>query len=106
MITAVHRVLRILSIALITAGLVILVDVGLTLAWKEPLSSIYGSLQQGKAEDELTDLEDRFPSDELLAEALSEDELEERVRVLADAFARRGRSAARRSAGSSSRGST
>ncbi len=78
--------LRILSIALITAGLVILVDVGLTLAWMEPVSSIYGSLQQGKAEDQLTDLEDRFPSEELLARALGEDELSERVRVLADAF--------------------
>ena len=87
MITAMHRVLRILSIALITAGLVILVDVGLTLAWQEPLSSIYGSLQQGKAEDQLTELEDRFPSEELLAEALSEGELDDRVRVLADAFA-------------------
>lgn len=80
------RALRILSIALITAGLVVLVDVGLTLAWKEPVSSIYGSLQQGEAEDELVDLEDRFPSEELLARALSEDELSDRVRVLADAF--------------------
>jgi sortase A len=82
----VHRFLRIFSIALITAGLVILVDVGLTLAWKEPLSSIYGSLQQGKAEDQLEELEDRFPSDELLRRALDEDELADRVRVLADAF--------------------
>jgi len=81
-----HRALRILSITLITAGLVILVDVGLTLAWKEPVSSIYGSLQQGKAEDELTRLEVRFPSDDLLARALGEEELSERVRVLADAF--------------------
>ena len=81
-----HRALRILSITLITAGLVILVDVGLTLAWKEPVSSIYGSLQQGKAEDELTQLEVRFPSDDLLARALGEEELSERVRVLADAF--------------------
>lgn len=81
-----HRFLRIISIALITAGLVILVDVAMTLAWKEPLSSIYGSLKQGQAEEELTDLEDRFPSDALLRRALSEDELSERVRILADAF--------------------
>jgi len=87
MISRVNRFLRVLSIALITAGLVILTDVGLTLAWQEPLSSLYGSLQQGKAEDELAKLEDRFPSDELLARALSEDEVSERVRVLADAFA-------------------
>ena len=56
-----HRILRILSIALITAGLVILADVGLTLAWKEPLSSIYGSFKQSEAEDELAALEERFP---------------------------------------------
>jgi sortase A len=83
----VHRFLRIVSVALITAGLVILLDVGLTLAWKEPLSSVYGSLQQGAAEDELTELEDRFPDKRLLARALDEDRLSERVRVLADAFA-------------------
>ena len=82
-----HRVLRILSIALVTAGLVVLADVGLTLAWKEPLSSIYGSIQQREAEDELTALEGRFPSEDLMRRALSQDELSERVRVLADAFA-------------------
>jgi len=83
----VHRFLRIVSIALITAGLVVLADVGLTLAWKEPLSSIYGSLKQKQAEDELADLEDRFPSPELLRKALSADELADRVRILANGFA-------------------
>ena len=81
-----HRFLRILSIALITAGLVVMADVGLTLAWKEPLSSIYGSLQQGKAEDSLRKLEDEFPSEALLKRALSADEISERVKILADAF--------------------
>jgi sortase A len=45
---------------MITAGVVILIDVGITLAWTEPLSTIYGSIQQGKAEDELAELEDSF----------------------------------------------
>jgi sortase A len=81
-----HRVLRILSIALITAGLVVMVDVGLTVAWKEPLSSIYGSLRQGQASDQLKQLEDRFPSKDLLRQALSEKELVDRVELLADAF--------------------
>lgn len=81
-----HRFLRILSIALITAGLVVMVDVGLTLAWKEPLSSIYGSLQQGKAEDSLKKLEDEFPSDDVLQRALSADQISKRVKILADAF--------------------
>ncbi len=82
-----HRFLRIVSIALITAGLVVLADVGLTLAWKEPLSSIYGSVKQQQAEDELTELEESFPSPGLLRRALSEKELSDRVAILADAFA-------------------
>jgi hypothetical protein len=48
-----RRALHILSIALITAGVVILADVAVTLAWKEPMSTVYGSIQQGKAEDSL-----------------------------------------------------
>ncbi len=57
---AVRRAIHILSISLITAGIVILTDVAMTLAWKEPLSTIYGSIQQGKAEDELSRLEESF----------------------------------------------
>ena len=38
-LAAVRRALHILSVALITAGLVVLADVGLTLAWKEPVST-------------------------------------------------------------------
>jgi hypothetical protein len=36
----VRRLGHILSIALITAGLVVIADVGITLAYKEPLSTI------------------------------------------------------------------
>jgi sortase A len=82
----VHRFLRILSITLITAGLVVLADVGLTLAWKEPLSSIYGSIKQGQAEDSLKKLEDEFPPPAVLDRALNANQLSERVRILADAF--------------------
>ncbi|HSI81427.1 MAG TPA: class E sortase [Solirubrobacterales bacterium] len=81
-----HRLLRILSTTLITAGLVVLADVGLTLAWKEPVSSIYGSLQQGQAEDELADLEERFPSRDDLAAAADAGGVAARARVLADRF--------------------
>jgi sortase A len=56
----VHRVLRIISTALITAGIVVLADVGITLAWEEPVSSIYGEIQQQRAEGELDDLEESF----------------------------------------------
>jgi sortase A len=55
-----HRTLRIVSIVLITAGLVVLSDVAATLAWKEPVSSIYGAIQQQRAQNDLDDLEDAF----------------------------------------------
>jgi sortase A len=55
-----RRGLTILSTALITAGAVVLADVGVTLAWEEPVSSIYGSIQQGRADGELDDLERSF----------------------------------------------
>ena len=81
-----HRVLRILSVVLITAGLVVLADVGLTLGWKEPLSTIYGSIQQGKAEDQLAELEDSFLSVEVRREVAGIDDLERRVAALAGIF--------------------
>ena len=56
----VRRVVHVLSIVLITAGAVILIDIGMTLVWKEPLSTVYGSIQQGKAEDDLSELVDSF----------------------------------------------
>jgi sortase A len=58
----VHRLLRILSTALITAGLVILADVATTLLWREPISSVYAQIKQNQAEKELAELESRFPT--------------------------------------------
>jgi sortase A len=55
-----RRPLRIAAVALITAGAVLLVDVALTLAWKEPVSSIYASILQGNARDDLEALEARL----------------------------------------------
>jgi sortase A len=81
-----HRVLRIISIALITSGIVIGLDVVLTLVWKEPLSSIYASVQQGKAEDSLNRLEERFPDPALVRRAAQERGVAAQARVLADAF--------------------
>src|SRR3954470_1341979 len=56
------RTVYILAVALITAGLVILADVGLTLVWQEPTSSIYASVRQHGAESDLNDLEQDFPA--------------------------------------------
>ena len=88
-----HRFLRILSVALITAGITIAVDVGMTLAWKEPMSTVYGSIQQGKAEDSLADLEQKFTAlpevQRVNEEASGPDANPDRgVRELADVFAR------------------
>ncbi|MFN2612549.1 MAG: hypothetical protein ABR536_04165, partial [Solirubrobacterales bacterium] len=57
-----YRFTRILSVALITAGLVVLADAAVTLLWQEPMSAAYGSYRQHQAEQELADLEDSFSS--------------------------------------------
>jgi sortase A len=56
----VRRLGHILSIALITAGLVVIADVGITLAYREPISSLYGSIKQGEAASQLEDLEESY----------------------------------------------
>jgi sortase A len=82
-----RRALHVLSVALITAGVVILADVAMTLAWKEPLSTIYGTIQQGKAEDSLAELSDSFLRSPERREALAERDPTRRAPRLARAFA-------------------
>jgi sortase A len=81
-----HRAGRILSTALITAGAVVMLDAGLTVAWQEPVSAAYGTWQQARADDELAELEEKFPTAEDLAalEGVSGDA--ERARILAKRF--------------------
>jgi sortase A len=55
-----RRFSHVFSIALITAGLLILADVGITLAYQEPLSSIYSSIKQGEKESQLKTIESEF----------------------------------------------
>jgi sortase A len=83
------RALRILSVTLITAGLVVLADVATTLAWKEPVSTVYGSIQQGKAEDELADLETEFPARADLRKVAHVPDIRKKVQILAGLFAKR-----------------
>jgi sortase A len=52
----VRRAARILAVALIAAGIVVLADVGVTLAWKEPLSALYASIRQGDLDEEVEGL--------------------------------------------------
>jgi len=79
-----HRVITILSTALITAGAVVLADVGVTLAWEEPVSSVYGSIQQQRAEGELDDLEASLVEKPLPDVSKHDDE--KGARKLANAF--------------------
>jgi sortase A len=58
----VTRLARILSIALITAGVVMFADVGITLVYMEPLSSLYASVEQDHAESELKEVEATYPT--------------------------------------------
>jgi sortase A len=55
-----RRLVHILSIALITAGLLVVLDVGITLAYQEPLSSIYSSIKQSEKASQLKSLESEF----------------------------------------------
>jgi sortase A len=83
-----RRAARILSTALITAGVVVLADVGLTLAYKEPISSLYGSIKQGQAEDQLADLEARYPTPADLRAIAGVDGADRKAKILAQRFRR------------------
>jgi sortase A len=71
---------------LITAGIVVLADAGLTLIWQEPLSAAYGALEQSKAEDQLNELESQYPSAADLTAIAGVSGIDAKARVLADRF--------------------
>src|SRR5688572_16176009 len=50
--------LRAFSTVLIAAGVLLLLDAGLTLAWQEPVSALYARVTQGALGDDLEELED------------------------------------------------
>jgi sortase A len=81
-----HRATRILSIMLITAGVVVLADAGLTLVWQEPLSAAYGAIKQGEAEDQLNQLESQYPTPADLAAIAGVRGNAAKARILADRF--------------------
>jgi sortase A len=83
------RALRILSVTLITAGIVILVDAAVTIAWKEPLSAVYSSFKQRAADDQLDTAKREFLADPEVLELGSTDDVRKRVEELADIYAER-----------------
>lgn len=52
-----RRALRGLSTVMILAGILLLADVAVTLAWQEPLSALYGKLRQNELAGDLEKLE-------------------------------------------------
>ena len=79
-----HTAARIISTALITAGLVVLADAATTLLWQEPVSAAYSSLQQDRASGELQDLEDEFAAGDLGGLSSGEDAAQ--AKALAERF--------------------
>lgn len=85
----VRRFARILSVAMITAGMVILADVGITVAWQEPVSSIYSFFRQGAASSELERLQGDFLDDPEVAGLGGVGDVERRAAELASLFGER-----------------
>ncbi len=78
---------HILSIALITAGLVVVADVAVTLAYREPLSSIYGSIKQQQAASQLSELEAAYPTHQDRRAVAKVMNPKRQIRILARRFA-------------------
>ena len=79
---------RALSTVLIVAGALLLADAAATLLWQEPLSAIYGRIQQGKLEDRLSALE-KAPLAAVDQRALSRLDASRRLAFAARSLARR-----------------
>ena len=80
-----RRPLRIVSTALITAGVVLLADAVLTIVWQEPVSAAYASMQQSRAAGELGELESEFDPGEVGQLGAGAGEVA-RARLLAERF--------------------
>jgi sortase A len=57
-----RRTLRALSSVLIIAGVLLLADAGLTVAWQEPVSALYAQVTQDRLGGDLDDLEQSGPT--------------------------------------------
>jgi len=79
---------RALSTVLIVAGALLLADAAATLLWQEPLSAIYGRIQQGKLEDRLSAIE-KAPLAAVDQRALSRLDASRRLAFAARSLARR-----------------
>jgi sortase A len=85
----VRRPLRALSTVLITAGLLLLIDAGLTVTWQEPVSAVYAHFVQNGLDDDLRKLELAQPDAIDLAALRSLENERARLAFLARALRRR-----------------
>jgi len=83
-----RRGLRSLSSVLIVVGALLLADAALTLLWQEPLSALYGRVQQDKLDDKLSSIE-RAPLAAVDQRALSRLDAGRRLTFAARALRRR-----------------
>jgi sortase A len=74
------------STALITAALVLALEAGLTLLWKEPITAIRTAVEQDEAAERLDGLEAAFGATAGAAVSDAGDDAEERAAALADLF--------------------
>jgi len=85
-----RRLARIASVALVTAGVVLLADAAATVIWKEPLSAVYAEVRQNQAAGELDTVSDEFLQDPRVADVTaSATDSARRAEKLADLFAKR-----------------
>ena len=83
-----RRILRTLSTVLIVAGVLLLADAAVTLLWQEPVSALYGRVQQDKLEGQLEDIE-KAPLAAVDQRALRRRDASRRLAVVARARKRR-----------------
>ena len=83
-----RRALRSLSTVLIVVGALLLADAVATLLWQEPLSALYGRVQQGKLDDRLSAIE-RAPLAAVDQRALQRLDAGRRLAFAARSLARR-----------------
>jgi sortase A len=57
-----RRALRAISTVLIVAGVLMIADAGITLAWQEPVSALLARIEQDKLSGELDRIEERGPT--------------------------------------------
>jgi sortase A len=82
-----RRHLRTFSVVLIAAGALLLADAVVTLLWQEPLSALYGHVEQGKLEHKLAEIE-RAPLAAVDRRAIAKLDQSRRLMFAARSFAR------------------